>query len=129
MKINREARDLAKRLFLLCRKDGKLDDATTRLIVSEVAARKPRNYRAILTRLARLVEIDVREHSAVIETATPLADGGKEILAALDAEFPHLADREVVTRPELLGGLKIRVGSRVWDTSISGRLAELEKSF
>ncbi|MDR1145330.1 MAG: F0F1 ATP synthase subunit delta [Verrucomicrobiales bacterium] len=129
MKINREARNLAKRLFLLCRKDGRLDDAATRLIVSAVAARKPRNYRAILARLARLVEIDLREHSAVVETAAPLADGGAAVLAALDAEFPHLADREVVTKPELLGGLKIRVGSRVWDTSISGRLAELGKSF
>ncbi|MDR2463262.1 MAG: F0F1 ATP synthase subunit delta [Verrucomicrobiales bacterium] len=129
MKINRESRNIAKRLFLLCRKDGRVDAAAARLIVSEVAARKPRNYLAILTRLARLVEIDLNERSAVVETAAPLADGGAAVLAALDAEFPDLADRQVVTRPELLGGLKIRVGSRVWDVSVSGRLAELAQQF
>jgi F-type H+-transporting ATPase subunit delta len=129
MKINREARNIAKRLFLLCRKDGKLDEASVRLIVSEVAARRPRNYAAILSRLRRLVEIDVHEHSAAVETAVPLADGGRQILAALKAEFPNLADSEVALKPELLGGLRVRVGSRVWDSSISGRLAELGKVF
>ena len=129
MKINREARNIAKRLFLLCRKDGKLDEASVRLIVGEIARKKPRNYLAILSRLQRLVEIDINERSAVIESATPLADGGKEILSALAVEFGGLANSEVGTNPQLIGGLKIRVGSRIWDSSISGRLAELQKQF
>jgi len=129
MRITRDARTIAKRLFLLCRKDGKLDEASLRLVVAEIAAKKPRNYLAILTRIARLVEIDLNARSAVVESATQLADNGKQILAALNAEFPNLADSKVEVKPELLGGLKVRVGSRVWDTSISGRLAELQKSF
>jgi F-type H+-transporting ATPase subunit delta len=129
MKINREARNIAKRLFLLCRKDGQLDEAALRLVIGELAARKPRNYQAIVARLQRLVEIDLNERTAVVETAAPLPDGGKEILAALTAEFPQLVGSGVTVKPELLGGLKIRVGSRVWDSSISGRLAELQKQF
>ncbi|MDR0533769.1 MAG: F0F1 ATP synthase subunit delta [Verrucomicrobiales bacterium] len=129
MRITREARTIAKRLFLLCRKDGRLDESALRLVVNEIAAKKPRNYAAILSRLARLVEIDLNERTAVVGTAAALADNGKQILAALNAEFPNLAASRVEVKPELIGGLKVRVGSRVWDTSISGRLAELQKSF
>ena len=125
MKINREARNVARRLFSLCRKD----EAALRTVVEMLAERKPRNYLAILARLRRLAEIDWRERTATVETATALPDGGKGILTALRARFPDLADSKVAVKPELLGGMRLQVGSQVWDSSISGRLAELTEQF
>jgi F-type H+-transporting ATPase subunit delta len=75
------------------------------------------------------VEIDLNDRRAVVARAAPLADGGAAARAELQAAFPQLAACEIVTEPALLGGLRVQVGSRVWDSSISGRLAELEKQF
>lgn len=67
--------------------------------------------------------------SAVVTTPRALSD--KE-LAAVAVEFGKSIGKTVraenVVDPSLLGGLTIRVGDRLYDGSLSGKLARLEKS-
>ncbi len=63
---------------------------------------------------------------AVVETA---ADLNGEIFQNLDGALKSLAGRRVnlsvQTRPELLGGLRLRLGGHVWDASLTGGLGEV----
>jgi F-type H+-transporting ATPase subunit b len=63
---------------------------------------------------------------AVVETT---ADLNGEILQRLDGALKALAGRTVSlcvqTRPELLGGLRLRLGGHVWDASLTGGLGEV----
>ena len=67
--------------------------------------------------------------SAVVTTATLLTD---EDLAKVSKTFGQSIGKTVraeqVVDPSLLGGLTIRVGDRLYDASLSGKLARLEKS-
>jgi F-type H+-transporting ATPase subunit delta len=75
-----------------------------------------------------LLRLEVEKRSATIETATELAkESSAQILANLKQKYgSDLAARFVVNK-ELLGGMRIRVGSDVWDSSVRNRLHRLQQ--
>jgi F-type H+-transporting ATPase subunit delta len=77
-----------------------------------------------------LVKLDLAGRTATVESAAPLPP---DLQAAVEAGLtrrygPGLATA-FVDRPELIGGMRIQVGSDVYDNSVRGALAALEKSF
>ena len=129
MKIDRHARQLAKKYFRAClRPDGTLDEPGMRNIIQLLVQEKPRNYISILNRLQRLIELAVEERTVRVESAAPLADRGAAIFSELEKRFGPPARTYYELNPALLGGVRIRRGSRIWDGSICGRLLRLEKA-
>ncbi|MCC6354178.1 MAG: F0F1 ATP synthase subunit delta [Verrucomicrobiae bacterium] len=127
MRIGREARQAGKGLFRACCVDGRLDEGRVREAVRRLVAEKPRRYAQILARLQKLVALEIARHRARVETAAPLAGGVKELIEAqLRRRQATGSGAEFVVNPGLIGGMRIQVGSDVWDTSVRGRLAELE---
>lgn len=130
MKIDRHARQTAKKYFRACiRPDGSIDEQGVRELVNLLVARKPRNYIGILARLQRLVELAIEERAVVVESATPLADRGASVFADLERRFGAASSTVYAENPELVGGLRIRRGSNIWDGSISTRLQRLQQAF
>ena len=130
MKISKQARRDAKQLFRTCKPAGLLDEAKVRLTVQAVIARKPRGYVGILTHFERLVKLDIEHRAARVESAAPL-DGAMEgsIRASLARKYGEGLNITFSQNPALLGGLRIKVGSDVFDGTVSGRLAALADSF
>jgi F-type H+-transporting ATPase subunit delta len=128
MKLSREARRQTKELFELAMVDGRLDADRLRRIASEITERKPRSYVQMLKLLTRLARLEAARHHAVIESATPLAEALRaEITASLVTRFGEIT-AEFHHTPELIGGLRVRLGSDVWDGSIQSRLETLKQS-
>ncbi len=130
MKISKQARREAKELFLNCLTDGLLDDGRVRRAVQQVLQAKPRGYLAILTHFQRLVKLAIEQRTARIESAVALTpDLQDRVRASLEQTYgPGLAV-SYAQNPALVGGVRIRVGSDVYDGSIAGRLAALQESF
>lgn len=67
---------------------------------------------------------------AVVYSTYPLSEGEKEQVAA---EFGQLAQQKIrvtnVVDESLLGGLKVVIGDKLYDESLSGKLERLEQSF
>jgi len=120
----------SKQLFRLCLVNGSLDDGRVRRVVVHLAGSKRRGHLALLSEFARLVRLERAEHTAAVESAALLpADLQATIQARLrDAYGPEI-EIHFAQRPELIGGMRIQVGSDVYDGSVQGHLAELEKSF
>jgi F-type H+-transporting ATPase subunit delta len=130
MKIDRHARQCAKKYFRAClRPDGSFDEQGLRELVQLLVTQKPRNYLPILTRLHRLVELAVEERSVLVESATPLPDRGASVFAELEQRYGPAARTAYEQNPALLGGLRIRRGSNIWDGSLSNRLDRLQQAF
>ena len=72
MKISKQAQRDARQLFRSCQVNGLLDENRVRQAVALVLARKPRGYVEILSRLHRLVKLDLDRRTARVESATPL---------------------------------------------------------
>jgi len=129
MKISKEARRTSRQLFRACMADGKLDEARVRTVVSSVSQSKPRGYIAILDAFARLVANEVDRQRAIVESATTLTPAIQaDLQASLSKKYGRTLSLEFQTRPELLGGIRIKVGSDVWDGSVKARLEALSAS-
>lgn len=129
MKISKEARRTSRQLFRACMADGKLDEARVRIVVSSVSQSKPRGYIAILDAFARLVANEVDRQRAIVESATSLTPAiQSDLQASLSKKYGRTLSLEFQTRAELLGGIRIKVGSDVWDGSVKARLEALSAS-
>ena len=130
MKISKQSQRDARQLFRSCQVDGLLDETRVRRTLGLLAEKKPRGYLEILTRLHRLVKLNVEQHAAVIESATPLsATVQAEVKNRLVGIYGAGLSFAYAEIPALIGGLRIRVGSDLYDGSVKTRLDKLAQSF
>ncbi|MBI3876738.1 MAG: F0F1 ATP synthase subunit delta [Verrucomicrobia bacterium] len=130
MKISKQARRDAKQLFTGCKSAGVLDEAKVRTAVAAVIAQKPRGHVGILHHFQRLVKLDIDRRTAVIESAVPLTlDFQARVNASLASKHGAGLSTRFATNLALIGGLRIKVGSDVYDGSVRGRLDALQDSF
>lgn len=129
MKISKEARRTSRQLFRVCMVDGKLDESRVRTVVSGVAGSKPRGYIGMLDAFARLVANEVSRQRALVESASALTPATQtELQASLSKKYGRQLTLDFSVNPELLGGIRVKVGSDVWDGSVKARLEGLAAS-
>lgn len=127
MKISKEARRTSRQLFRACFADGKLDEARARSVVALVTEKKPRGYIGILENFARLLRGESERQNAVVESATPISDDMRfQLKAGLAKKYGRELALQFQVVPELLGGIRVKVGSDVWDGSVKARLEALK---
>jgi F-type H+-transporting ATPase subunit delta len=130
MKISKIAAATARRLFGLCQVNGQLDDSKLRDLVSKLIAAQPRDFRAILASIQRLVRLEEARRAVVVESATQLtAAESEKVVAGLAKQYGTKLTVTYKINPELLGGLRIKVGDDVLDGSVQGRIDRLSKAF
>ncbi len=130
MKITKQARRDAKQLFRSCLNNGLLNENRVRAAVQAVIDQKPRGYVAILSQLQRLVKLDVARRTARVESATTLLPQQQaEVTADLGRKYGAGLNISFAQDPTLLGGLRIQVGSDVYDGSVRARLENLRETF
>lgn len=130
MKISKVANTAARRIFRLCQPGGRLDEAKLSAAVRQLAQEKPRDFRGILSALKRLVRLEMERRRVIVESATDLDQPSRDrIISGLAVKYGVDLTFEFRVNPELLGGLKIRVGNDVFDGSVKGRLDRLAQAF
>jgi F-type H+-transporting ATPase subunit delta len=129
MKISKEARRTARQLIRHTLRDGKVNEDTARTIVAKLVAEKPRHYFGILSAYHRLLRLEVEKRHAIVESAVELdGNGRRSISGKLKKQYGGDIATEFRVVPDLIGGLRITVGSTVWDGSIKSRLDNLRNA-
>jgi F-type H+-transporting ATPase subunit delta len=130
MKISKRAQHDARQLFRSCQVNGLLNENRVRQAVSLVLAKKPRRYLEILSRLHRLVKLDVERRTARVESVMALpADLQADVANRIRKIYGEGLSLMFEQNPALIGGLRVRVGCDVYDGSISAKLERLASSF
>ncbi len=130
MKISKQAQREARQLFRSCFVNGLLDENRVRQAITLLAEKKPRGYVEILSRLHRLVKLELARRSVRVENAvetSPAQQNG--IRANLEKQYGNELDIQYFINPQLIGGMRIQVGSDLYDGSVKTRLKKLEQSF
>ena len=128
MKISKEIRQLARDMVRGSYVDGALNREKIQSFVRFIIEKKPRNYIKLLEDYQRLLRLELDKHRATIESAAGLdPQVGLEILSGLEKKYGPRLTTEYVVNPALLGGVRVRVGSDVWDSSVRNRLDRLQQ--
>jgi F-type H+-transporting ATPase subunit delta len=127
MMMKTKTRRAARLLFRLCAVDGMLDEVRVRHVAARLAASRRRGALPVGREFLRLVRLDVDRRTALVESAMPLpVDVRDDVSARLDGIYGPGVKATFALNPALGAGLRIQVGSRVYDGSVRGRLAALE---
>ena len=128
MKLTKDVRKTSKELFQTSFTNGKLDESKVRNLLQAVIARKPRHYIDILKNYQRLIRLETEKRHALIESAVSLnADTSSRVVSDLRNRYGADLTTDFRVNPSLIGGLRIKIGSDVWDGSVQGRLQRLEQ--
>ena len=128
MKLNKEIRQLSRKMLQASFTDGQLDSGRIASLVDSLVTQKPRNYVDVLKNYKRLLRLELEKRSATIETASEMNPAIRsEIEANLKSKYGNDLATEFHVDPQLLGGMRIRVGSDVWDGSVRNRLERLQQ--
>lgn len=130
MKISKTAAASARRLFGLCQTNGRFDESKLRTVIARLIESTPRDYKAILAAVQRLTRLEIERREVTVESAVALDDGTRQrVVAGLANQYGPDLVFQFQTTPELLGGLRIRVGNDVFDGSVQSRLTRLSNAF
>ena len=128
MKINKEIRQISRELLRASFTDGKLDNGKIGSLTQSLVEKRPRHYVDILQLYKRLLRLEIEKRHAKIESATQLApEAAVSITDRLKKKYGNDLTTEFTVDPALLGGVRIRVGSDVWDGTVRTRLRRLEQ--
>ena len=127
---SKQAMREARQLFRLCRVNGTLDEGRVRRVVQAVVQLRRRGYLTLLGYFHRLVKLDRIQHTAKVETAEPVPDDLRaEVEAHLERKHGAGLATQFVLNPELIGGMRVQVGSDVYDGSVRAGITELKRRF
>ena len=128
MKISKEIRQLSRKLVRGSYVDGTLDRERINSLVQSIVAQKPRSYIQLLENYQRLLRLEIEKRKTTIESATELdPEAGRKIIAGLEHKYGAGLTADFVVNSALLGGVRVRVGSDVWDASVRNRLERLQQ--
>src|SRR3954452_14035382 len=128
MRTTKQAARAAKQLFRLCLVEGRLDRDHVRRVVDLVVQSRRRGAFAVLDDFQRMGRLDHERHTARVESAAPLgADLRAEIEATVVRMYGRGIDVSFADDPALIGGIRVAVGSAVYDDSVRARLQAIER--
>jgi F-type H+-transporting ATPase subunit delta len=129
MKVSKVAQSTARRIFRLCSKDGQVNEEHLKIAVTKLAEEKPRDYRGMLQALRRLLQAELAKKQVTVESAVDLNKAASsKVKKSLCSQYGDDLNFDFKVSPELLGGMRIRVGNDLFDGSVKARLERLQES-
>jgi F-type H+-transporting ATPase subunit delta len=126
MKTNKEIRRLSRAMLRASFTDGQLDRGKIASLVQSLIEKKPRHCIDILQNYKRLLRLEIEKRHATIESTAELSPEVREqIVSNLKRKYGTDLTTEFVVNPQLIGGMRVRLGSNVWDGSVQNRLQRL----
>jgi F-type H+-transporting ATPase subunit delta len=130
MKTIKQTSREAEQLWRWCQVNGALDESRARLVVDSVIASEKAGWQMLVNRFVHRLKADRARRMARIESAEPLAPEVRNALVdSLTKRYGTGLTTMIHVNPALIAGVRVCVGSDVYDGSFKGRLAALEARF
>lgn len=115
------ANDVERLMLAIC--GERIDDTARNLIQLLVRNRRLAVLPQIREQFEKLKLEDEGKLDAKISSAYPLDDAQRnQVVNLLSSRFKRKINATVTVDPELIGGIKVEVGDKVWDASVRGKL-------
>jgi F-type H+-transporting ATPase subunit delta len=129
MRADKKTKALAKQLFKLSLVNGVVSPEQVTGVLGYIEKNVPRGQLALLQLYQRAIVAELAKSNAVVEHAGPISDTTlKSIEAAMTRKYSRAVAATAKPNPKLLAGLRIRVGSDVYESTVAGQLATLSNA-
>ena len=129
MHPTRQTQQLARQLYHLSIEAGSVSAARVGGVLAYLQQHPPRQPVAVLKHYRRLIVRELGRSHALVEHAGAI---NADILRALESALTQKYRRPIAAaarpNPQLIAGLRIRVGDDVYESSVAGQLAALTAS-
>ncbi|QQY08877.1 MAG: F0F1 ATP synthase subunit delta [Candidatus Xiphinematobacter sp.] len=130
MKLKKTGRIFSRKLFLLCLDRGRVVEGSVitvldALVNGKINGKQPQCLQ-ILRELARRIRLKLAGSQARVQSAVPLSTREKALVRGrLVSFFNEELEVQFEDSAEILGGLRIQIGSEVWDGTILSYLGRV----
>ncbi|HVZ66004.1 MAG TPA: F0F1 ATP synthase subunit delta [Lacunisphaera sp.] len=129
MAADKQTKHLAKQLFRLSVVDGAVSADQVAGVLGWIEKTAPRHPLALLRAYHRYIAAELARSQARVEHAGPVADATLRLIeGAMTRKYHRPITAIARPNPALLAGLRIRVGSDVYESSVAGQLAALSSA-
>jgi len=126
MAADKHTKQLAKQLFKLSVVNGAVSPEQVAGVLGWVEKHSPRHPAALLKAYHRYISAELAKSQARVEHAGPVSDGTLRMIeGAMTQKYKRAITASAKPNPSLLAGLRVRVGSDVYESSVAGQLATL----
>jgi len=126
MAADKQTKLLAKQLFKLSLVNGSVSSEQVAGVLGWIEKHQPRHVTSLLKTYHRYISAEVAKSRAIVEHAGAVNDATlKSIEAAMTKRYGRTVTATAKAHPALLAGLRVRVGSDVYESSVAGQLATL----
>ena len=116
--------DMERLMLAIC---GERIDGVARNLIQLLVHNRRLSLVAQIRELFEQLKLqDEGKLDAKISSAFPMEDTQRnQVVDMLSARFKRKIDATVTVDPDLIGGVKVEVGDKVWDASVRGRLQSM----
>jgi F-type H+-transporting ATPase subunit delta len=129
MAADKKTKLLAKQLFKLSLAGSAVSPEQVSGVLGWIEKHSPRHPLALLRTYHRYIATELAKSRAVVEHAGSVSAAALQLIeSAMTKKYRRPVAAVAQPNPKLLAGLRVRVGSDVYESSISSQLAELSAS-
>ena len=129
MRGDKKTRLLAKQLFKLSLVSGEVSATQVAGVLGYIEKIQPRQPLALLKLYHRAIETELAKSRAIVEHAGPIADSALKLIAsAMTQKYQRPVTASAQRNDALFAGLRVRVGSDVYESTVAGQLAALSSA-
>jgi F-type H+-transporting ATPase subunit delta len=129
MRADKKTKLLAKQLFRLSLVNGQVSAEQVAGVLGYVEKIAPRHPLSLLKLYHRAIQTEVAKSRAVVEHAGPVTDATLKLIeSAMTKKYQRTVTASAQPNPKLLAGLRVRVGSDVYESTVAGQLATLSNA-
>jgi F-type H+-transporting ATPase subunit delta len=129
MAADKKTKLLAKQLFKLSLADGAVSPERVAGVLGYIEKVQPRHPLALLKVYQRYIVNELAKSRALVEHSGPVAAATLGLIErAMTQRYQRPVAAIAQANPRLLAGLRVRVGSDVYEASVAGQLAALSSS-
>jgi F-type H+-transporting ATPase subunit delta len=126
MAANKQTKLLAKQLFKLSFVNGQLSAEQVAGVLGYIEKSAPRHPLTLLKLYHRAIATEYAKSRAIVEHAGPISEPTLRLIeAAMTKKYTRPVTASARPNPALLAGLRVRVGSDLYESTVAGQLATL----
>ena len=126
MRGDKKTKLLAKQLFKLSLRDGQVSSEQVAGVLSYIEQAAPRHALALLKLYQQAIVTELAKSHARVEHAGPISAATLQLIAsAMTKKYARPVTATAQPNPRLLAGLRVRIGSDLYESSVAGQLVTL----